>query len=73
MPEVSPSWRHNAWVRHSTPDTRSEKSLDIERLQVLLKGTNAWWRNGREQETGLCGSNEKKHKWIIKCSEEQPM
>ena len=41
-----PAQCHNAWVRHSTPET----TPDTQRPWEPLRGVSKWWRNGRERE-----------------------
>jgi hypothetical protein len=42
------------------------------RPRVPLRGTNKWWRGGRESETEGCGHNEERQNWRVEGSEEQP-
>jgi hypothetical protein len=69
MPEMTQC--HNV---HSTPETTSEMTADIQRPWVPLRGTSKWWRNGMEkkEKTEGYGHNEERQNWRLKGSEEQP-
>jgi hypothetical protein len=66
MLEVTPARFHNAQMRHSTPETTSEMTLDSQSPWVLLRGASKWWRNGREREAEGRGHHEERQSWGLR-------